>query len=426
MAACSSLARADVPIDATAMAELRVWSQMYWHQVATGTSAPGAAEFRFTDPRLNTPFTMPVRGSIRALQALSGQESLDLGAGPQDEVQTGGVSWDALHDYMVCGKIATDFQTDPAGTWKHWEDITTQGAIWNLNGSVLESIGLKPEPRSIPKDIAQPDVEDAETRYAIEQLRPAALLIAAGQDRSPARVTDALTGATTFYEEFAMQLHEVVLSLQVSVPTQESYVQVAWGKNMLATVMVCVQIGHSYVLIDSMNGQLIGPFTEGSFYDATPLLALHAGLYEEGDPVEYIDEEGRTVRGPVPIGGSYPTSPMAVSVSCWGCIACMTAVTASCSILCYDQPWWDTPGEGWGMCMGKCYLAALGMPLELIDVIRGNQQINPGTLTMTVCESMCGGCGRQVWSWLKKKIVGPTRGYLKPPPGWRPRSSVCN
>jgi RHS repeat-associated protein len=36
------------------------------------------------------------------------------------------------------------------------------------------------------------------------------------------------------------------------------------------------------------------------------------------------------------------------------CLGCFGTVSALCAALCYEQPWWDKIGEGYGACLDKC------------------------------------------------------------------------
>lgn len=235
---------------------------------------------------------------------------------------------------------------------------------------------------------------------------------------------DPALGRRTYSEEFGTALHTTVLHSGTSLPTQVSFVQVAFGDGVFALTLTCVQAGHAYAIFDSLTVAMAGPFPDSQPLDARHILESHAPYYAIDDLVEYVDENGVATTGVVPIGQSeFPeNSQFAPSIGCYGCILCVVAVTASCGILCGADPSWDTPGEGFGMCMVKCSLHALGMPLTMLGIVQGKQEITGAGVAMTVCDIACASCGREVLQWLRKWLTGPVYGgYLRPQPAWHPR-----
>ena len=76
--------------------------------------------------------------------------------------------------------------------------------------------------------------------------------------------------------------------------------------------LALVQFEDAYVLVDTVNGTLAGPFEPTSPFDATSLLANHPDTYEPDSHILYVDDKGcrmispdftpRTSRGRLPVG----------------------------------------------------------------------------------------------------------------------------
>ncbi|MBU6414601.1 MAG: RHS repeat-associated core domain-containing protein, partial [Planctomycetes bacterium] len=98
--------------------------------------------------------------------------------------------------------------------------------------------------------------------------------------------------------------------------------------------------------------------------------------YCHSDPLGWTDADGQT------------------PWSCLGCMACLGAVAASCSILCTNDHW-DTPGEGFWSCFFKCVEATP----------------DAAPLLTEACAGVCGTC------MLKVKLP-------KKPPGIKPPSKT--
>jgi RHS repeat-associated protein len=108
--------------------------------------------------------------------------------------------------------------------------------------------------------------------------------------------------------------------------------------------------------------------------------------YCHSDPLGWTDADGQT------------------PWSCLGCMACLGAVAASCSILCTNDHW-DTPGEGFWSCFFKCVEATP----------------DAAPLLTEACAGVCGTCMLKVK--LPKKppgIKSPAKTPPKSPPPKKP------
>lgn len=351
---------------------------------------PTPPHFSFTDARFNSPLVSPVRGAIRALQRLSPAvrytpDNPTLGT-------TGGIAWTEIRDYMRCGWLASDMLVDPDRAWNHILVAYQEGDPESLefSGSIVQSTTLNPTP--IEPDpgngVVPPAVDPADAAY----------------------LTALIPHATA-----------------TPLPTRVSFVEAAFGDGVLALMTVCVQVGHAYALFDPLTGQMAGPFHELAPLNARPILSAHTTYYASTDRVEYIGEDGAVMVYITPIGGNlpYPAPHNASSVSCYACIACITALTSSCALLCAEQPWWDTPGEGFANCVGKCTLSVIGVPISLWPAIRDGEPVDPGELTISVCQVVCTGCGSQILRHIRRLVVMPSRGNIQPVAGWNGGVSHC-
>lgn len=421
-------AKGDVVADARTRQELQTWSNHYWAKVQSGQPTNGAATFEFTDARFNSPLVSPVRGAVRWLQRLT--PAVRFEADNAVDGKTGGVSWNEIRDLMRCGWMASDLSIDPDRAWTHILVAYESGSpeALEFNGTVVQSKNLFPVPVELDpgNGPAHPPVTALEAAY-LNSLVPHAAAISAGIDKGVQRMRDGLLGRMPYWDEFALSMHDHVLRSVPGLPTKVSQIEAAFGNGVFALTMTCVQVGQAYALFDPLTGQMAGPFHVAEPLNGRALLAAHPTHYAANDTVEYVGENGAVMMFVRPIGGPnpFPAPANGVSVSCYGCILCITAVTASCAVLCGDQPWWDTPGEGFGMCMAKCSLAALGMPLDLIEVIRGRQPFDPAQITMTVCDGLCIGCAGEVVEHLRRWLMLPTRGILQPPAQWMGGVSAC-
>jgi hypothetical protein len=419
---------ADIVANAATRAELRQWSDLYWQRIQTGQPASNASTFTFTDSRFNSPLVSPVRGAIRSLQRLAPAvrytpDNPTLGT-------TGGISWTEIRDYMRCGWLASDMVVDPDRAWTHILVAYQEGNPESLEfeGTIVQSTTLTPTPVEPDPGIGGtiPAVDAAESAY-LTALIPHAAAIAANINSSSSRVRDSLTGATPYWDEFAAALHAHIRATPTALPTRVSFVEAAFGDGVLSLMTVCVQAGHAYALFDPLTGQMTSPFHELAAVNARSLLSTYTTHYTSTDRVEYIGEDGAVMVYLTPIGGTlpYPAPPNAVGVNCFACIACITALTASCSLLCAEQPWWDTPGEGFTNCVGKCTLSVLGIPLSLWPAIRDGGPIDPGALTISVCQVACTGCGSQIILHIRRWLIYTSKGNIQPAPGWNGSISNC-
>jgi hypothetical protein len=409
-----SSAKADVlPADGQALAELKAFSQMMWSAVDSGRVPEESTAFLFSDSRFNSPLFSPVRGAVRSLQSLDPSKRAHID--DPASMSIGGIQWNAVRDLMTNGRIETNFSQDPSTALLHLQAIfgTTSPSSWTIDGDRLVSVGMKPIPIAAT-GLAQPLAVDVPTRTlellaAIAQ-RASSLRSELGQVSPRQHLDSLIRWEDRYFEVFASSLHPAVSQIASSSPLQMSFVEAAFGVGDCSLVLILIQLDRHYVLIDPILGNTLGPFNEGTPFDATPLLLLHAPNFLPGDIVEYVFESGAVVTGPSPIGFPESSDPNGIAIGCVACLACVVAVTSSCSILCLTDNSWDTPGEGFVACMGKCGLHSLGMPLELIGVLNGTQELSPGNITMTACASACGqACTRSIFKYLKKWAMGPSR-----------------
>lgn len=434
-----SAAAASVPTNQTTQSELRKWSEYYWFEADTGQPKAGAAQFRFTDARYNTPLVSPVRGAVRSLQRLKPAVRFETND-PQRRT-IGGIPWMDVRKLMLNGEIETDMAADFDTAATHIflvlqnETLNPDGSDMGLDETELSIIGTSVKTKNFspaPVLPPAPDQEEGDTYVPapdeasfFANLAGIARNISGGMDVSASRASDLILGREPYYEEFGFALHRQVLRSGTTMPTQVSLVEANFGRGVFSLVLTCVQAGQAYALFDPLTGNMAGPFHVSMHLNARQLVSSYPNYYAPGDPLEYVWEDGAVVAGIRAIGDS-DTLPSPVTLppdvdpmhwSCLGCIACVAAVTASCGVLCVDQPYWDTPGEGFGKCMAKCAATALGMPLSISNMILGTTTpvSEEAILAMTACDIACAGCSGHVAKYLRKWAMGPIRAIQRDP-----------
>jgi len=105
-------------------------------------------------------------------------------------------------------------------------------------------------------------------------------------------------------------------------------------------------------------------FTGRRYDDESDLYYYRARYYDpqigrflQTDPVGYQD--GLNLYAYVGNNTINSIDPSGTGLLCAPCIACLTAVAASCSILCAEDPIWDCVDDTWWDCSNKCFLLVL-------------------------------------------------------------------
>lgn len=307
----SSASLADNPhyiagISAQERAEVVAWSELYWERVDNNGIAP-ESEFSFSNPLMNSQLFNPIRSARTTLEYLGTiSPSLcdRLYEFPSVLDQGTSDARSAVRDLMLYGEIVTE-----AGTpedWEHmllvqtipFEEIVTRWVAgewtyheWTENGvtyrvttdvPLIELGGVTAE-AALQADIS----EDSLTLIS-------SLLATSGYWRS--QCTDVpqwqslITGQKSTAEQFWAHV-ETFLGAQGNAALGSSMFNAAFG-TFGELPVVAVFLEDCFVLLDTTNGYLSGPFELGSPIDARGLLSVHMDAYEAGSPIRYFSSGG--------------------------------------------------------------------------------------------------------------------------------------
>ncbi len=244
-------------------------------------------EFGFTASDMNSPRFNPVRAARPTLeqlglisaQACDGMAELTPGLGDASISK-------AFRDAMTEWKLVTNASSNPNGTAVHTGKIASAppGATWWMDGPLLISTGLPwasvsgANPAATPAGSLSP-----ETQAAIEKLMGVGPIIAAAS----AGVSEAqkmLTGEASQADRF--QTGVVTLLADGGWTGDVWRVDAEFGV-FGSLPLVGVTFSDAYVLLDSVNGNVDGPFSLSSDLDGRQLLLLHGTEFAAGSLVRY-------------------------------------------------------------------------------------------------------------------------------------------
>ncbi len=165
-----SVAAASVPTNQATQSELRKWSEYYWFESDTGQPKAGAAQFRFTDARYNSPLVSPVRGAVRSLQRLKPAVRFEVNDPQRGTI--GGIPWVDVRKLMLNGEIETDMAADVDTAATHIflvlqnDTLNPDGSDMGLGETELSIIGTSVKTKNFsptPVLPPAPDQEDGDT-----------------------------------------------------------------------------------------------------------------------------------------------------------------------------------------------------------------------------------------------------------------------
>jgi hypothetical protein len=315
-------------LDTSQDAAVKQWSTYLWNRIETGSPSEAAAAFAFTDPALASPLFQPLRAAKKTLEGLEVAVESPcywVATTPTgDLVAIGDAALiKATKDYMTLGKLSTDLGGNIAGTSEHLNKIlSSEGAQFGFEGGSLVSYGVQPDTVAAAYVGGAPKFDVGPgTMNAIGVILGTAPAIAVSAS-SPSESLRAIRGGASRTDDFLTQLALTLWYVDVNqvVMTRVDAMFGAYGDLPLALV----QFEDAYVLVDTVNGTLAGPFEPTSPFDATSLLANHPDAYEPDSHILYVDDKGCTAGAPqppppqlkircVPIG----TIPGTPAVHCW-------------------------------------------------------------------------------------------------------------
>jgi len=292
-------------LDTAQSAAVKDWSLLLWSRIENGPPAAAASTFTFDDPALASPLFQPLRAAKSILESLAVAPDSDcfwiastttgsiVAVGDAAVIQ-------AAKEYMILGRLSTDLLENPQSALTHLNKVqASANADVAIEGGALVSYGVEPGSIAAAYLAGQPKFDLAPgTLHAIGVILASAPAIAGGAS-GPAESIRAIRGGSSGTDEFLAQLGELLWHAEVDqvVVTRLDATFGAYGSLPLALV----QFNDSYVLVDSVNGALAGPFEPASPFDATSLLANHSNAYQPGSAVVYVDDQGCETDVPKPL-----------------------------------------------------------------------------------------------------------------------------
>lgn len=253
-------------LDASFHAEIKTFVSMYTHLLIHGEPATGAQDFSFTRSEANSPLFQPYVAYMRTLAKIKGGEDIRYFGhlvGPAD-----------VAAYSE-GTLISTSMSEPAPTINHVSAIvasndTVQASVTE---GTLSSVGLGVQPVESGTPYVSP-MDPPEFEAWMDDLASLASNLAAAHDPTD-DVRHMLLGEPTNAEDLRSELHSW---LEIERPYDAklgSYViHVMFGKfGALPVVVISYESG--YLLVDGVNGSIIGPFLYEDEIDASPLLAAH-------------------------------------------------------------------------------------------------------------------------------------------------------
>jgi hypothetical protein len=284
-------------LTATQATEAASWSQSYAHLLSTNEVPVEADGFTFTTAAMNGPL-FSLRHSAARTTALATGLAVDpclivLGNVVSYENQS---SLDVIA-YLASTQVSTDMLADPAATIAHIDAIASadEPVIVQINGSLLVSNGLGAIAVAGEPVIAWTVPVSARTSgdiAALSVLVPQIIgsLAAAGHDGSNqawAELNALPLAADYLRAELEEQLSGV---LDPASEARVGRADAAFGVYGRLALIV-VEFDDGVVLIDSITGNIAGPFDPDGPWSASDLLEDHPQAYTVGQAHEIIDAE---------------------------------------------------------------------------------------------------------------------------------------
>lgn len=315
-------------------------------------------QFGFSNAALNSPLFNPVRAARPTLEALNILSATDCDgmAALQPGWGNSTIS-DAFREAMKNWKVTTNSATNASGTAIHIALISSapsgSGTTWTTQGDLLISEKLPwlaatgaNQPPTIAGNLSQ------ETTSAIQKLINVAPIIATAS----AGTTEAQS-LVTGEESHAVRFERGVASLLADGEWAAGTTRLEATFGAFGSLpIVMVAFTDAFVLLDSVNGSLDGPFAPGSDLDSTALLQSHVDAYQPGTRVRFATQDGcivtgaSTTRPGTPPAGYIPSTPSPVvtppplpgNPSNWTCVTLGTGPTLRCECI-MTESWTFSP-----------------------------------------------------------------------------------
>jgi hypothetical protein len=284
-------------LNATQATEAAAWSQSYAELLALNEIPVEAENFAFTTAAMNGPLFSLRHSAARTTAAATG-----LAVDPCLIVLGNVVSYESQSTldviaYLASTQVSTDMLADPAATIAHIDAIasSTVPVEIEINGSLLVSNGLSAVAVSGEPVIAWTVLVSARTAgdiAALSVLAPQIIgnLNAAGHDGSNqawAELNAVPLSADLLRAELEEQLPGVLDPASEARVGRADAVFGVYGR----LALIVVEFDDGVVLVDSITGNIAGPFDPAGPWSASDLLEDHPQAYTVGQAHEIIDAD---------------------------------------------------------------------------------------------------------------------------------------
>lgn len=299
-------------LDASFHAEIKTFVSMYTHLLIHGEPATGAQDFSFTHSEANSPLFQPYVAYMRTLAKIKGGEDVQYFGhivGPAD-----------VAAYSE-GTVISTSMSEPAPTINHLSAIiaSNDSVQSSVTEGTLSSVGLGVQPVESGTPYVSP-MDPPEYEAWMDDLALLASNLAAAHDPTE-DVGHMLLGEPTNAERLRASLDSWLSAQHPDDMWIGTHLIHGMFGQFGALPVIIVYFQEGYLLLDGVDGTMVGPFLHDDDLDLLPLLTLRA-QYQVGTGAVGIDMVSSTTviaavkkhRAP-PRG--YVPDPACTPAGCW-------------------------------------------------------------------------------------------------------------
>jgi len=256
--------------------ELKQWGTMYLELLDNGTPAEDAASFAFTKADMNSALFSPVRAAMSIVGEAIGQSGC---ATTTIQPGGGGTIDENLVAYLTLGKITTSLANTDATTAHLTAIINNNDAQFTIENNVLVSEGLTPSVIATVPGAKQYTTVSNATATWISQLGTLSPGWAAQRNFTEEGKRQ-LLGMVSEVDEFQAEIESWagLNAVDLSVYRVDANFG-AYGSLPIIVGVYRSGTDSGFILIDGINGQIDGPFVNGTAIDPRGLLVMHGDAY---------------------------------------------------------------------------------------------------------------------------------------------------
>lgn len=282
---------------AAVRAELNDWGKRYTYLLDSGSPAGDAKTFAFSKAGMNSPLFNPVMGAARTALA-STKENLDVtGCVTESNLSAANVACNATaaraRNYLM-GSIVGAHTVDEPNLASGLEASVNE-AVNNGYNVTSEVVNQQFVSYNLPLYAVAKDNTVQAQYAAIDPMDVSWIGLVANQ----AAATAAQSGQISHPTALLTGTADAGLTMQTAVASSLNGIQVA-GRPVMVYVthalfgtcgdlpIVVVTYDRGFLLVDSVNGQTIGPFEPGTGIFAQKLLGQHLDAYDGSSPIQMV------------------------------------------------------------------------------------------------------------------------------------------